>query len=894
MTVGPGAASDVDLEALAGGTGADMTHDAYEPLAAPSSSDGSKPFWLRSLLCSPLLWLGVVLVLGQLLYLLGIFDPNPVLLHSNLSEGVRGQTYVGTNSIDPNDGFTSQALAHRAMLDWIGGHVPWWNPFEGAGAALAGEIQSAAFFPFAILTLLPNGQMWMYLVLSLIAGYSTYSLIRKLGFSPWIAFVAGVCFGLNGTFAWFRFAPANPVAFLPLMLLGVEIARERVQQGRRSHWWIIAVGLSLSLVAGFPETTYLDALLVVVWTIVRCIGLPRPQLKRLLKVTAGGGVVGALLSGPFLAGVAGYLPYASLGPNTNTGTQILPPRGISTLFFPYGYGTLWDNIGGRHGHLVANVWGTVGGYTTAALLLLAVFGVMHRELRSLKIMLAVWCAAMIAGSYGTPLITPILRLIPGMTHVVIARYMNPSLTMALAVLAAFGLRDIIKARLSWLQISLSAAGVIAVAAVVARQAARLNQKVAFSQSDFHNAIAWGFFTLIVITAAALLLKWKSQPRSITGSRRRGTLWRVAAVTVIALLPVEALGMFVIPELSAPSRGHVDMRLVDFLQRNIGHKRFATLGPILPNYGSYYGIASIMENDLPLPKRFSELVLRDLDPDANPVTFTGTVQVRYPGISPVAALRRYVHNYEALGVKYLLVTAAHPSRRSQHRREILGYAADGRDRSRSGDQREHRPRDHGHPRGRGSDQLDTRVRDHKIKTYPAYKGHCSIHHICRDHKVKSPRVYHSRIPRSLRGLGLRRVYSDSLAVVYELPHGRGLFHAAHHRCTLHTTGWYSARASCSRPTTVTYNQIFMPGWSATVNGNSTSIAATRLSQQRVRVPAGESTIKFNYEPKYADAGWLAALAGLIACLFSMGLFSRRAEALRRWRDSRRSPSTQESR
>ena len=44
-----------------------------------------------------------------------------------------------------------QALGHLVATDWFSGHVPWWNPYEGLGVPLAGDMQSGAFFPPTLL-----------------------------------------------------------------------------------------------------------------------------------------------------------------------------------------------------------------------------------------------------------------------------------------------------------------------------------------------------------------------------------------------------------------------------------------------------------------------------------------------------------------------------------------------------------------------------------------------------------------------------------------------------------------------------------------------------------------------------------------------------------------------
>src|SRR6185312_196251 len=121
------------------------------------------------------------------------------------------------------------------------------------GSPLAGEMQSAAFFPPVLLLQNALGFVLFHVLLELVAGAATYFLLRRVGLGRVAAMAAGVAFGLCGTLAWFEHATANPVAFLPLALLGVERARDAALASRRHGWRLLAVALGLSVVAGFPE-----------------------------------------------------------------------------------------------------------------------------------------------------------------------------------------------------------------------------------------------------------------------------------------------------------------------------------------------------------------------------------------------------------------------------------------------------------------------------------------------------------------------------------------------------------------------------------------------------------------------------------------------------------------
>ena len=167
----------------------------------------------------------------------------------------------------------------RFMTGFICGRR-WWNPFEGTGTPLAGEMQSAALSPFTIFTAVSNGQLYEHMLFELISGISTYLLLRRLGIARWASTAAAIVFALNGTFAWFTHAPVNVVPFLPLLLLGIESAYAASVAGRRGGWWLIAVAGALSVYAGFPETAYINAMFAGLWVLWRraAPGAERPRV----------------------------------------------------------------------------------------------------------------------------------------------------------------------------------------------------------------------------------------------------------------------------------------------------------------------------------------------------------------------------------------------------------------------------------------------------------------------------------------------------------------------------------------------------------------------------------------------------------------------------------------
>ena len=85
----------------------------------------------------PLILVAAVL-LANLPALIGLVDMNPIVPFGDVGFVHLAGYLPGRSFYDPNIGFTSQALGHLAAMDWLHGIVPWWNPYEGFGAPLAG------------------------------------------------------------------------------------------------------------------------------------------------------------------------------------------------------------------------------------------------------------------------------------------------------------------------------------------------------------------------------------------------------------------------------------------------------------------------------------------------------------------------------------------------------------------------------------------------------------------------------------------------------------------------------------------------------------------------------------------------------------------------------------
>jgi hypothetical protein len=585
----------------------------------------------------------LAVVLGNGLYLIHFSNPDPINVTSGLGVIRHAGVFAGTSAVDPNNGITAQALGHLVATDWFSGHVPWWNPYEGMGAPLAGEMQAGAFFPPTLLLTFANGQVYAHALVELVAGLSTYFLLLRLGIGRLVATTAAIAFALNGTFAWIEHAPANPVAFLPLLLLGIELAAEAATAHRNLGWCTVAIALALAAYAGFPETAYIDGILAAIWVVARSIHTGDARWRFVGKVVTGA-VVGGLLAAPILVAFTDYLPNALVGAHNGSfaSAAIIPP-GLSQTVMPYVFGSINQFTGVDKTQALSVLWGNTGGFLTAGVGVLALIGLVGRSHRALRIGLALWTLTALGRTYGFGPLQAVINDFPGMRDVAFYRYANPSWEMAVIVLAALGLDDVVRQRVSrvWvLGSTLAAVGVVLLSDNGAqallhqlRRATRLHLWTDWS-------VVWALVIVVTIGVVALAC--------------RG---RLRMVLLSALVTVDALAMFVIPQLSAPRAAHIDVGPVRYLERHLGDQRFYTLGPFGPNYGSYFKLASLDVNDLPVPKVWGDYITHHLDSDAFPLIFDGGFRNKANGPSALQEFLKNLIAYEEVGDKYL-VTPAH--------------------------------------------------------------------------------------------------------------------------------------------------------------------------------------------------------------------------------------------
>jgi hypothetical protein len=204
------------------------------------------------------------------------------------------------------------------------GDLPAWNPHQFSGAPFAGDPLSGwAYLPTMILfTILPvsaaaGGLVFVQLLL---AGLFTYALARTLRVNVAGSMLAAVAYEFNSFIYWRNLccSPyASVMAWLPLTILGAELAIRSSRWLDRGLWWGVS-GLGISQVlAGWPgQGSYYALLALGGYVAYRTLLLPPDNIRglrgRLLWSPLHGAAVLVFGFGLAAAGLLPRLEYQAL------------------------------------------------------------------------------------------------------------------------------------------------------------------------------------------------------------------------------------------------------------------------------------------------------------------------------------------------------------------------------------------------------------------------------------------------------------------------------------------------------------------------------------------------------------------------------------------------------
>ncbi|MBW8836652.1 MAG: hypothetical protein JF605_16700, partial [Burkholderia sp.] len=352
----------------------------------------------------------------------------------------------------------------------------------------------------------------------------------------------------------------------------------------------------------------MSGLLAFGWAITRGLQLPRSAMFGYARAVAAAGVVGIAFSSPQVYAFLHFLGESHIGPHDGDLAHAAFgwPALASSIGTPYLLGPPMGYAQGRI--VVETVWGGIGGYVTAALIPVAVYGLMRLR-DAIAWLLIGWCGLALGKSFGIEPAVTLMNLVPGVENTAFYRYAPPAWALAMTILAVRGLDQAAQGPAeSRMPFALACIAAVAVVANAGATAASLWPQL-YPVPGLRNAAA-GSLTWAVLTGAIVL--------ALLARLRAGR-----SLTALGfVLVVDATLMAFIPTLGNPRGGTINGAAIGFLQSNLGFQRFFTLGPIQPNYGAYYGIASINHNYLPVARAWVDWVRAHLDPGIDEVAYVG--------------------------------------------------------------------------------------------------------------------------------------------------------------------------------------------------------------------------------------------------------------------------------
>jgi hypothetical protein len=872
--------------------------------------------------------------------LFGFLNADPALSIADMTISRQGSALsgppsglAGATTVDGNNGQTVQALGHRAAAELIHGRMPWWNAYDGVGLPLASEYQPGAFFPPTLLLLLPQGMLLEHLLLQMLAGWGTFALLRQLGLGRLAAVTGGALFAFNGTLALWGASNILPLPFLPWMLFGIERARAKAALGLRGGWRVFAVALALGLLGGFPEEAYVNGLLALAWVGLRLIQQQPGKRLGLIWRIAAGGAAGLALAAPQIFAFFEALPVSYLGEHAGLAAQAghklakatIPAIDIiPSLVAPYAMGPLFgfrDFLPTLTWYSRALAWNGIGGYVTAAILVVAAYGFVARR-NLLSWLLLGWAVLAVGKMFGVQPAVFLWNLVPGAADSYIVKYIQPSWSLALILLAAFGL-DALTQTQKRLRGPLVGASLVALIAVAG--------SVAFGVNYWRDVSA--FFGPRVWTLTTLV--WASLSALACVALLARPMRRWSGHALAALLMAESALMFAVPTLSNLPRGtRLDMPAVEFLRRNLNLSRYYTFGPIRPNYGAYYGIASINQVYLPNAKLWVDWIDAHLDSGADPVMFGPALRRSSNKPTAIQELNRNLPSYEWVGVKYVVagrnetpfenepaplgdadrlylalgsgqvISGALPAASSGRVNEIRAISVSVDDRQGAADGVLSVSLCNGANCASGSARIAGAHNDTMaliplstplaIKAGAPTQYRFSYEGDARGiglwaYPVLNPDASQTltRSSGAVQGRGLKvhvignstikMVYSDAVMNIFELPNPAPYFEALSGACKVEPHGRTEAVVDCAAPSILLRRELFYPGWTAQVNGADVAITRYKDLFQAIALPRGRNTVRYRYAPPHIIWMWLlfwAAVLSLAAPLVLRPKYSRR--------------------
>lgn len=704
-------------------------------------------------------------------------------------------------------------------LDVAQNDVPLWNPYQGVGAPLAGNMQSGAFDPFLLAVHVhptPLVEDLTLLIGLLLIGAAAYFAARMLRLGVLAAVLVGSVFGLSGWFfgysnaEWFR-----TYMYFPLLLAFAEWV---IRSPRRLPVALLGLSVAGMIVVGMPEPSFMAIVATGVFALVRIfLGERSGEWWKAALRLAGGVLIGLALAAPLLALFREYLPL-SYNIHSNLGDKP-PATDPLSVFLNWMMPRISPTI--AHGSRTAVNFSYTRNWVGAGAVLLAVLAFLTP--RASKLRHAVWPLIAVGvvltlQIYGGGLVAW-TRYLPVWSQALWPVFGTPIIALVVALLAGAGVQAIADRVVRWWQVLLAVAvvGVLVLLAVLAS-----DHSIAITQNVFFRG-GWPTAVLVVgiiavVACIPLIRSWAPLV--------------IVAVVIVEMVAIAPRGFYAPRENPYPTSG-----LTSFLTEHTGDgsRVFSTDGVLFPDTANPYGLSDLRMIDALYVDRYWRYLRSFVSHGIlDRLIATGPTET-----APAVAANPM---FDLLGVRYLIykdsLGTGPPSWSGNQYR--LVYHGDG---VKVYENTRLAPRAFVAP-------VVHRVADEK-GALRYLKGGESVHFPDGSVQVngKDPRVEAvvesgSAVPGGTSGCAEQ---SNSARIVH------------------YTSDTVELDVNSQCGGMLVLSDEYYPGWKATVNGKDSTVYPTDVALRGVAVPVGHSQVVFRYQPSSFRFGLVAFAAAVIALL-----------------------------
>jgi hypothetical protein len=707
--------------------------------------------------------------------------------------GANGELADAVAAFQP---FTQHA---RAVLpSW-----PLWNPDVSAGRPFLADMQSGVLSPFN----LPSYVLPFWFSLAVVAAlklwaaaFGTFLLARALGMRPWAGLLAGLAFGFSlYMVTWLAWPLSSVWALMPWLLLAIDRV---IRRPDATGVALLALVTALQFLSGHPESSFHVGVAAVLFGALRLSRAPGDRARR-----AGVAVLG-LAAGTLLAAIV-LLPFLELVAHSGDLTE-RANRAPAHLRRAYLLSVAMPEYWGRPTQVMLEPFINARAFYIGALpLLLALIAVL-RPTRE-RIALLATAIACLAVAAGIPPFFQVANHLPGFSTAINTRLAIVA-CLALALLAGFGLDDVIARRARLPRVLLAVAVVLPALVVLVHAPVRWSQLGDAAGIAAGLVDATGRANLPGLLPMAAALDWLV----LAGVGVAIVLWRPvpALIVGVVVLDLFRFGMGQNPSIPLDHARQPTTPAIRFLQAR-EPARFAGLVPdfgITPlpaDVAMRYRLQDARGYDYPIVDRYDELWRRAVAP-------------KLPFIPPTTLASATPLSLKVLGMLGVRSLVGQPG----DKRLPLPVAYDGPD-ARIYDNPRALPRAWVVPAARpAADQL-------AAVTAPAF----------------DPR---------------REAVTEDGPAVSGTGGTATITSSEDERVTLRTNG----------SGMLVLSDTWYPGWHATVDGRDAKIERVDQMLRGVRLGPGTHTVEMSYRPTSFRIGWIVSLVTALALVAAVVIARRR--------------------